>query len=133
MTQKNWLISLAQSDLGVGPTVAARRLADSRRMTVKHIRSTIKLRPLLLALVLLGGCAVVPVQEMSDARQAIQAAREAGAEERSPGEFERAQRLLEQAQKALELGEYKRAREDALSAKQQALQARERALDNQSR
>ena len=102
-------------------------------MNLKHTRFTIRLLPLLLAALLWGGCSVVPVQEMSDARQAIQAAQDAGAPQRSPSEFERAQQLLERAQKSLELGEYKRARSDALSAKREALRARENAIDKQGR
>lgn len=102
-------------------------------MSGKHTRFINKLRLLLIAVLMLGGCSVVPVQEMSDARQALQAAQEAGAPDRSPSEFERAQRLLEQAQKALELGEYRQARDSALSAKREALQARENALEQSQR
>ncbi len=99
-------------------------------MMVKHIRFTAFLRLLALALVFLSACSVAPVQEMSDARQAIQAAKDAGAPQRSPSEFELAQQMLERAQKALELGEYQRARSDALSAKRQALTAREKAIEH---
>lgn len=86
-----------------------------------------RLRPLLLAL-LMAGCVAAPVQEMSDARQALQAAREAGADERSPYLFAEAQDLLEKAQRQLEVGEYREARSNAVTAKRRALDAREDAM-----
>ncbi|HHC71902.1 MAG TPA: DUF4398 domain-containing protein [Thiotrichales bacterium] len=78
-------------------------------------------------LLLLFGCAVAPVQEMSDARQAIQAAREAGAAIRSPQVLEEAERLLDAAERSLEVGDYSRARELAVAAHRKAIEARERA------
>lgn len=83
---------------------------------------------MLLALLVLAGCTVAPVQEMSDARQALQAARAAGAADHSPGELAAAEELLHRAQRALEAGDYVQARDSALSARNAAVEAREQAL-----
>lgn len=78
----------------------------------------------------LGGCAVSPpVQEMSNARQTIQAARDAGALEHAPELLSIAEKLLDKAALKLEQGDYPIARDFALEAQQQAMQARQRALD----
>lgn len=83
----------------------------------------------LAAVVWLAACASTPpAQEMSDARQAIQAARDAGAAEHAPEALARAEALLKTAQKQLELGVYREARAHALEAKTVALDARRRAL-----
>lgn len=79
---------------------------------------------LTIALLLLSACAAAPVQEMSDARQAISAASQAGAEDRSPSILYRAKQHLIVAQSALERGEYGVAKKSALKAKQQAVKAR---------
>lgn len=84
-----------------------------------------KLLPLLFGL--LVGCASAPVQEMSDARQAIQAARDAGAERYVPETFSGAERLLNQAEKELGLGMYSAAQRTAVAAKETAIRARETA------
>ena len=86
-----------------------------------------------LLCVALWGCASVPIhsapiQEMSDARQAIAAAIKAGATEYSPISFAEAQRLLLEAQGALAGGDYAASREDAIAAQTQALKALEEAL-----
>lgn len=75
---------------------------------------------------LLWGCAGAPVQEMSDARQAIQAAREAGADQHDPGQLAGAEELLEMAEQSLEVGAYRAARRDALAAKAMAIEALEK-------
>jgi len=87
--------------------------------------------PLVLAVVLaaalLGACATAPpVQEMSDARQAIAAAREAGAAELAPNELIKAEGLLEGAEDYLEAGTssaYWQARRSAQRAKDVAFEA----------
>ncbi len=83
-------------------------------------------KTLIIMLLLLGaGCASAPpVQEMSDARQAVQAAREADAERYAPISLGEAERLLEEAARLLEMKEYRRARSVALQAKEMALKAR---------
>lgn len=65
-----------------------------------------------------------PVQEMSDARQAIAVAREAGAEAYASAELGRAVELLELAEQELGAEDYARARRNALQAKNKALEAR---------
>ncbi len=80
----------------------------------------------LLMLLLVGtGCASTPpVQEMSDARQAVQAAREVHAERYAPISLSEAERLLEEATRQLQAKNYRKARENALAAKKMALKAR---------
>lgn len=77
----------------------------------------------------LAGCAVIPAQEMSDARQAIVAAEEAGASARSPRALDHARELLEQAQIELAVRDYASARRSANASKEAAIQAREAADD----
>lgn len=69
-----------------------------------------------------------PVQEMSDARQAIQAARDAKADVHAPVRFGTAEQQLEKAKSALESGAYDQARDYAVSAKQEAIRARDIAV-----
>ena len=64
-----------------------------------------------------------PVQEMSDARQAIAVAREAGAAELAPDELRAAEAFLERAQRNLSNKAYSEARSDAVQAKQKAMDA----------
>ena len=80
---------------------------------------------LLSAALLLGACASAPIQEMSDARQAIQAAKSIGASEENQANLNKATQFLKQAEEALEVGEYKQARVHALAARQEAIQAQQ--------
>jgi len=64
-----------------------------------------------------------PVQEMSDARQAIAVAREAGAEERAADDLRQAEAYLNSAEKKLGEHAYAQARSDARQAKEKALAA----------
>lgn len=76
-----------------------------------------------------GGCASVPpTQEMSDARQALDAAREADANRYAPRAMDGASQLLSQAEQKLEAGAFKQAQESALAAKQEATKARTMAV-----
>lgn len=82
------------------------------------------LRPAILILVLaLAACAGAPVQEMSNARQAVAAARQVGAERTAAKEMAEAERLLQTAQAALDKGDYGVARTDAMRAREQAVKA----------
>ncbi len=75
---------------------------------------------------LLSACgAGPPVQEMSDARQAIAAAKEAGAEDRAAEELRAAEAFLDSAQRSLSERAYGSARRDATLAKEKARKARE--------
>lgn len=86
---------------------------------------------LILAVALLSGCATAPpVQEMSDARQALQAAKEANAERQAPDTYRDAKRFMERAAQKLEQGEYEQARRAAVVAKERAVQARDEATAN---
>lgn len=82
--------------------------------------------PMVLAL---NACATAPVQEMSDARQALQAAEAVGARIKAPKYYFKAQTYLENAESALQHRRYSKAREQAEQAKEYALKARERVLN----
>jgi len=71
----------------------------------------------------LYGCAGAPVQEMSDARQAMAAAAQVHAEKAAPTEMSVARRYMDAAQAALDSGDYGTAREDAILASQAAAKA----------
>ena len=64
-----------------------------------------------------------PVQEMSNARQAIRAARDAGAAQTSSEAFREAERLMSRAEVQLQRGDYKSARRDAVAARSKAGEA----------
>ena len=82
-------------------------------------------RGLLIASTLIAaGCGTAPpVQEMSDARQAIAAAKEAGAEQSAAEDLRAAEAYLDSAQRRLSERAYGQARRDALQAKGKALDA----------
>ncbi|HEY3646023.1 MAG TPA: hypothetical protein VGM16_11855 [Gammaproteobacteria bacterium] len=77
----------------------------------------------LVALVLLAACAGAPVQEMSDARQAVAAAEQALEGKSGSPDLQNAKQQLQMAQAALDSGNYSTAREAAQRAKQLALHA----------
>lgn len=92
-----------------------------------HLSTRIRLRFLAVALLAAGiaaGCAGAPVQEMSDARQALRAADKAGAEEHAPDLMAEAERLLASARSNLYKGEYRVARDEAAQARDKAMEAR---------
>jgi outer membrane murein-binding lipoprotein Lpp len=68
----------------------------------------------------LAGCGSAPVQEMSDARQAIAAARVAGASEGTSPDLYAATAAIARAEKHLDAQEYTRARLAAMEAKHHA-------------
>ena len=84
--------------------------------------------PLLLAVLfanpLLGGCAGMPLQQMSDARQAIRAAEQAGAQQYAPALLGEARGLVESARQNMHKGEYRQARDEAELAREKAMEAR---------
>jgi hypothetical protein len=71
----------------------------------------------------LVGCAGAPVQEMSDARQAIAAARAAGATTATSPDFYDAQAAIARAETHLQAQEFTRARLAAMQAKRHAAAA----------
>lgn len=80
-----------------------------------------------ILLPLLAACGSAPVQEMSEARQAIEAARVAGAEQHAPAGYHKATMLLKSAEQMLNEHHYRKARERAALARDKAIQAREAA------
>ena len=94
-----------------------------------HLPSLLqRLRPfatwLLLLAVLLTACAGAPVQEMSNARQAVRAAEQAGAATAAPDLLAEAKRLLKDAETHLRSGEYRTARDEAEQSRTKAVEAR---------
>ena len=83
----------------------------------------LRLIAVLLGIYCLAGCQGAPVQEMSDARQAIEAARVAGAEQRAPADLDAAQAAIARAEQRLQAQEYARARIAAIDAKRHAAAA----------
>lgn len=95
---------------------------------------TLLLTACLLAsmLILASGCEIAPpVQEMSDARQAIAVARDAGAETHAADQLREAVQYLETAEQKLNEESYAEARRAALAAKSKALTARRLSEINQ--
>ena len=83
---------------------------------------------LLLCLTMpLVACAPAPVQQMSEARQAIEAARAAGAGQYAPEQLEEANSLLDTAQQLLNDRRFRDARRSASQARDAAIRARETA------
>jgi Domain of unknown function (DUF4398) len=86
-------------------------------------------RPLLLVFMLFTSMGLLacasgpPVQEMSNARQAIKAARDAGAERSAPQQLTEAEALLERAENNLQKRAYRDARRDAIAARGKAAEA----------
>ena len=72
---------------------------------------------------MLSGCASAPVQEMSDARQAIRAAQDAGAAEKAPKELSEAQIALNRAESQLNKRFFRSARRNAEEAHTKAVEA----------
>ncbi|MGB5623489.1 MAG: DUF4398 domain-containing protein [Gammaproteobacteria bacterium] len=77
----------------------------------------------LAAALLLSACAGPPVQEMSDARQAIQAAEQAGAEDKAPMVLQQARDYINAAEQKLQKRAYNGARVDARLAREKASHA----------
>lgn len=87
---------------------------------------------LLLSALAAGGCAGLPAQEMSNARQALRAASNAGAEKAAPELMSEARALLDQAKASLDQRDYRTAREKAELARGKAVEARHIAEDARS-
>lgn len=98
-------------------------------MSIMHpLRPGKAARGLLALILLLAGCASVPYQEMSDARQAIDAARRVIDDTPEPrGLVQEAEVELGRAETHLRAREYEAARATAEKAKELAIEARERA------
>jgi hypothetical protein len=77
-----------------------------------------------IAMLGLAGCAGVPVQEMSNARQAVLAAQKAGGAKYAPEAMSEAERHLASAKASLKRGDYRPARDEAELAREKAMEAR---------
>lgn len=95
----------------------------------KPVSSTLTKNPVLqlglLGLAMLAtGCATTPpAQEMSDARQSLEAAQTIGASEHAPEVLGNARQLLSQAESDMQNGDYERAQRDAIAAHEAAREA----------
>ncbi len=95
------------------------------------------LKPLFVVfLALIGavmfGCSVLPVQQMSDARQAIETAKAVGAQTYAGDLYQEALTLFEDAERLQSEGRYDTAAKVANRARKIAIKAREQALRVQS-
>ena len=80
----------------------------------------LRLLAVFVGVICLVGCAGAPVQEMSDARQAIAAAQAAGATKANSQDFISAQDAISRAESHLQAQEFTRARIAAMEAKHHA-------------
>jgi hypothetical protein len=78
--------------------------------------------------IILSACATAPIQEMSDARQSLQAAHDAGADKYAATTLHSAELALQQAENKLENRAFKEARSNAVTAKIEAMNAQEIAV-----
>lgn len=69
----------------------------------------------------LTACAVAPVQEMSDARQAVEAAARTGGDQKAAQQMQEARAALVQAETALRNAQYRQARQLAQQARAKAI------------
>ena len=77
----------------------------------------------LTAALALAACVSAPVQQMSDARQAITAAEVAGADDFAPQLMQESRELLERAEREISEERFAAARYHAVEARQRALKA----------
>ena len=80
----------------------------------------------------LTGCATAPVQEMSDARQAIRAAQDAGAANAAAKPLSEAQQALNRAESLLNKRFFRSARRNAEEAHSKAVEALQQARGSKS-
>jgi Tfp pilus assembly protein PilF len=102
-----------------------RHIAVTVTITIKMNRRAFYLIVCLLCAAAQTACVTAPVQEMSDARQAINAAVDAGADRLAPDDLAAARRYLEDAERKLKVRSFASARSDALLAKTKAVAALE--------
>lgn len=78
----------------------------------------------IMVLLVLSACVSMPAQQMSDARQALQAADQVDAKVNASAQYELARQLLDQAQAAMKRKDFSEAKRLAIAAKEAALEAR---------
>lgn len=88
-----------------------------------HARVTTRFLTLLVAVFMTGCATSPPVQEMSDARQAIAAAEDADALRLAPRPLSEARRYLDEAEAQIRAGSFGMARSNAVRAKNSAVDA----------
>ena len=103
-------------------------LAHSLSMKSRSVIHSSGLVLLLVLASLLTACATAPVQEMSDARQALMAARHVGADKHAPAMYTEAKALVEDADHFIAERRYELARVVAGRAKMVAIKARRKAM-----
>ena len=105
---------------------AGLRTHYTRRNSYHHTARMKRPHGLLLALIMIiSGCAVAPpTQEMSEARQSVEAARTQGADKLAPVAMDNADKLLSDAEDKMRQGDYTNAQRDAVAAREAAQQAR---------
>ena|SRR5438128_11941125 len=91
--------------------------------SIKKVGYLLQRRLWAVALLLLAACATPPVQEMSDARQAVDAAIESGATRAAPEKMGSAQAALKMAERLLRDHQFKAAKHYAIDAKGKAQEA----------
>lgn len=96
---------------------------DSMAPVIRRARGVARFGVACAALSLAACVTSPPVQEMSDARQAIAAAAEADAAERADAMFTEAQRYLAEAERLLREEAYGAARANAIRARNRAMRA----------
>ena len=83
----------------------------------------------LFSISFITGCSLLPpVQEMSNARQSLQAAKLANAQVYDSKGFLEAKSLLEKASEKIDIGEYAEARDLAIKARSMAIKSRQHAV-----
>jgi hypothetical protein len=91
--------------------------------SIHSFRRTIAALTLLALYATLSACASAPVQQMSDARQAIRAAQDAGAAQKAPAQLSEAQMALNRAEAQLNKRFFRAARRNAEEAHTKAVEA----------
>lgn len=95
----------------------------------KHVNRKPIFITLLLAVLLLSGCESIPVQQMSDARQAVRSAADAGAALYAPKIYGESLQLLDDAGQFVDAGRFDLAGKVADRAKALAIKARKKAVE----
>lgn len=103
-------------------------------MSFKRLQKVhLNLIHIVFLLLILSACAAyAPVQEMSNARQSLQAAKDANADRYANSLLNEAKQRLHSATIELDAGEYERARILALEAKHLALKARQLSMNKKA-
>lgn len=92
-------------------------------MTMRYYYAWLNSIAIIWLIYLSVGCASIPTQEMSDARQAIKAAYKANADYHVPQNLAQAESAMQQAELALSEGQFTLAKQNAKEAKEYAIKA----------